>query len=76
MVAFLSTPIQGFSASKREKMGTIYLVPVGEAEQAVLTYLSKQLEQIFPFSVKIVRLSLILIMPTIKEGINTSLTSF
>jgi len=34
-------------------METVYLVPVGKVEQDLLTYLSNQIEKIFPFSVKI-----------------------
>jgi len=53
MVAFFLTYIPGPSAGKKEKIGIIYLVPIGKVEQDLLAYLSSQIEQIFPFQLKI-----------------------
>lgn len=51
MVLF-STCMTGSSAHGKAEMRTICLVPVGRIEQRLLTYLSCQIEKIFPFSVK------------------------
>ena len=42
-----------FSVGRNVKKGTIYLVPVGKVEQDLLGHLSPQIEQIFPFPVKV-----------------------
>lgn len=51
MILF-SSCMTGSSTHGKAEMRTICLVPVGRIEQRLLTYLSYQIEKIFPFSVK------------------------
>lgn len=43
----------GAFADRKAKKKAIYLVPVGKVDKAILKHLSGQIENIFPFSVKI-----------------------
>lgn len=53
MVALFSSCIPGSSAARNVERGTIYLVPVEKVEQDLLRHLSRRIERIFPFSVKV-----------------------